>query len=108
MSDVTNQYIVRAKRVGEAQYLSLRSALTKTMKHQGWKVEQNNCIGGARSVNEEDLKKNLLYFKVPSSSVEPIRTKLVMTIFDEYVNILKGMYSIRFNRRSDHGGNLAS
>ena len=30
-------------------------------------------------------------------------TKLVMKIFDEYTNILKGMYSIRFNGRSDHG-----
>jgi hypothetical protein len=27
-----------------------------------------------------------------------------MTIFDEYANILKGMYSIRFNGRSDPGG----
>jgi hypothetical protein len=27
-----------------------------------------------------------------------------MTIFDEYANILKGMYSIRFNGRPDPGG----
>jgi hypothetical protein len=30
-----------------------------------------------------------------------------MTIFDEYANILKGMYSIRFNGRSDPGGTSA-
>ena len=57
-----------------------------------------------RSLNEEELKTNLAYFKVPPTSVELIHTKLTMIIFDEYVNILKGMYSIRFNGRSDHGG----
>ena len=30
-----------------------------------------------------------------------------MTIFDEYANILKGMYSIRYNGRSDLGGTSA-
>jgi hypothetical protein len=30
-----------------------------------------------------------------------------MTIFDEYANILKGMYSIRFNGRPDSGGTSA-
>ncbi len=104
MSDVTNQCIVRAKNVAEEQHLSLRSVLSKTMQRQGWKVEQVSFITGAWSLNEEDLKKNLAYFKVPSVRVEPIHTKLVMMIFDEYANILKGMYSIRFNGRSDHGG----
>ena len=74
------------------------------MQRQGWRVEQVSFIAGARSLNEEELKKNLAYFKVPSTSVEPIRTKLAMKIFDEYTNILKGMYSIRFNDRPDHGG----
>ena len=73
------------------------------MQHQGWKVEQVSFIAGARSLNEEEIKKNLAYFEVPSASVEPIRAKLAMTIFDEYANILKGMYSIRFNGRPDHG-----
>ena len=84
-----------------------KQALAKTMQRQGWKVEQVSFIAGARSLNEEELKKNLAYFKVPSASVEPIRTKLAMTIFDEYASILKGMYSIRFNGRSDHGGTTA-
>jgi hypothetical protein len=30
-----------------------------------------------------------------------------MTIFDEYENILKGMYSTRFNGRTDLGGTSA-
>ena len=101
MSDVTNQYIVRAKRVTEAQYASLRSALVITIQRQGWRVEQVSFIAGAWSLNEEKLKKHLAYFKVPSASVE--LTKLAMKVFDEYTNILKGMYSIRFNGRSDHG-----
>ena len=58
MSDVTNQYIIRSKRLVETQYTSLRSALVMTMQRQGWKVEQVNFITGERSLNEEDLKKN--------------------------------------------------
>ena len=103
MSDVTSHYIVRAKREAEAQYESLRSALVRTMQHQGWMVEQVGFITGTRSLNEEELKKNLTLFEVPSSSIEPIRAKLTMKIFDEYANILKGMYSIRYNGKSDHG-----
>ena len=91
MSDVTNHYIVRAKREAEAHYESLRSMLVKTMKHQGWRVEQVSFVAGVRSLNEEELKKNLEYFKVPSASVDLIRSKLDMKIFDEYANILKGM-----------------
>ena len=68
-------------------------------------VEQVRFIAEVRSLNEEEFKKNLSYFEVPSTSVEPIRSKLTMIIFDEYAIILKGMYSIRFNGRPDHGGN---
>ena len=57
MSDVTSHYIVRAKRVAEAQYASLKSALAITMQRQGWKVEQVSFIAGARSLNEKELKK---------------------------------------------------
>ena len=102
MSDVTSHYIVRVKIVAMAQYKSLRSTLGKVMQRSGWVVHQRSFITGERSLNEEDLKENLEYFKVPSTSIESIRTKLAMTIFDEYANILKGMYSIRFNGRSDH------
>jgi hypothetical protein len=107
MSDVTSHYIVRAKSVAVAQYESLRSALSKTMQHSGWMVHQRSFIAGARSLNEAEFKENLEYFKVPSASIDSIRTKLAMTLFDEYANILKGMYSIRFNGRSDLGSTSA-
>ena len=77
------------------------------MQRSGWVVHQRSFIAGARSLNEAELKENLEYFKVPSASIDSIRTKLAMTIFDEYANILKGMYSIRFNGRSDLGGTSA-
>ncbi len=107
MSDVTSHYIVRTKSVTMAQYESLRSALDKTMQRSGWVVHQRSFVVGARSLNEAELKENLEYFKVPSASIDSIRTKLAMTIFDEYANILKGMYSRRFNGRSDLGGTSA-
>ncbi len=106
MSDVTSRYTLRAKRSAEAQYESLRSVLDITMQRQGWKIEQVSIIAGARSLNEEDLKKNVTYFEVPPASIEPIRTKLVMKIFDEYTNILKGMYSIRCLRKIRPRGHL--
>jgi hypothetical protein len=53
-------------------------------------VSQRSFIAGARSLNEKDLHDNLAYFK-------SIRSKLDFKIFDEYANILKGMYSMRFN-----------
>ena len=77
------------------------------MQRSGWVVHQRSFIAGARSLNETELKENLEYFKVPSVSIDSIRNKLAMTIFDEYANILKGMYSIRFNGRSDLGGTSA-
>ncbi len=103
MSDVTSHYIVRVKSVAMTQYKSLHSALGKVIQRSGWVVHQRSFIAGARSLNETELKENLEYFKVPSASIELIRTKLVMTIFDEYANILKGMYSTRFNGRADLG-----
>jgi hypothetical protein len=104
MSDVTSHYIVRARSVAMTQYESLWSALGKTMQRSGWVVHQHIFISVVWSLNEEELKENLEYFKVPSSRIDSIRTKLTMTIFDKYANILKGMYSMRFNGRSDLGG----
>ena len=75
--------------------------------HMGWSVRQVIFVAGARSLNEAELKTNLEIFDVPSAIIEPIRTKLAMTIFDEYANILNGMYSIRFNGKSDLGGTSA-
>ncbi len=51
-----------------AQYESLRSALGKVMQHSGWVVHQRSFVAGARSLNEEEFKENLEYFKVPSMS----------------------------------------
>ena len=47
MSDVTDQYITRAKRVAEVQYASITSALDKTLRPQGWLVKQVSFIAGA-------------------------------------------------------------
>ena len=65
MSDVTSHYVVNPKRVAEAQYASLRSALAIVMQRQGWKVEQVSFIAGARSLNEEELKRTLLISRFP-------------------------------------------
>jgi hypothetical protein len=106
MSCVTDQYVKRAKHVAEAQYKPLKSALQKTLGLQGWTVTQKNFIPGARSLNEQDLHDNLVYFKVPEAGIDSIRSKLAFKIFDEYANILKGMYSTRFNgcpkNKGDH------
>ena len=55
-------------------------------------------------MNEQDLHDNLAYFKVPEAGIESIRSKLVLIIFDEYANILKGMYITRFNGRPKKKG----
>ena len=77
--------------------MSLKRALGVTLQHQGWEVEQISFIAGSRSLNEQDLRKNLKFFQVPEASIEAIGSKLVMKIFDEYANILRCMYNTRFN-----------
>ncbi len=104
MSCVTDKYVKQAKHVAEAQYAPLNSALQKTLGLQGWTVNQRSFIAGARSLNEQDLHDNLSYFKVPQAGIDSIRSKLVFKIFDEYANILKGMYSTRFNGRPKNKG----
>ena len=104
MSDVTTRYVVTANCVAEEEYAFFISALSKTMQHPGWMVEQVSFIVVTRSLNKEELKKTLEFFKVPKASMESIRSELIMKIFDEYANILKGMYSIRFDGRSVHAG----
>jgi len=97
MSCVTDQYVRRARNVAEAQYASIKSALERTLNPQGWIVSQRSFIAGARSLHEKDVHDNLAYFKVPQAGIESIRSKLALKIFDEYANILKGMYSTRFS-----------
>jgi hypothetical protein len=104
MSCVTDQYVKRAKHVAEVQYASLKSVLQKMLGLQGWTVNQKSFIAGTRSLNDQDLHDNLVYFKVPYAVIDSIRSKLAFKIFDEYVNILKGMYSTRFNGRPKNKG----
>ncbi len=87
MSCVTDQYVKRAKRVAEAQYAPIKSALQKTFGFQKWTVIQISFIAGARSLNEKDLHDNLAHFKVPQVGIDSIRSKLAFKIFDEYANI---------------------
>ncbi len=61
MSCVTGQYVTRAKNVATAQYASIKSALERTLHHQGWTVNQKGFITGERSLNEKDLHANLAY-----------------------------------------------
>lgn len=49
-------------------------------------------------VKRRKLKDQSVYFKVPQSVQDCHRVhKIVLKICDEYLNILKGMYSTRFN-----------
>jgi hypothetical protein len=96
MSDVCDQYIIRAKHTVEDQYVSLRSDISAVIQCQGWKVEQITFITGARSVNKQDLSKNLKFFNVPEARIQSIYSKVAMRVFDVYTNILKCMYNIRF------------
>jgi hypothetical protein len=98
MSDVFDQYLSIAKHTAEIQYVSLRSAISKTIQIEGWRVEEISFITGARSVtlNKQDFSKNLKFFNVPEASIQSIYSKLAMRVFDVYANILKCMYSTRF------------
>jgi hypothetical protein len=104
MSSVTDQYVKRAKHVAESQYAPIKAVLQQTLGFRGWTVNPRRFIAGARSLNEKDLNENLTYFKVPQAGIDSIRSKLAFKIFDEYANILKGMYSTRFNGRPKNKG----
>jgi hypothetical protein len=97
MSDVCERYLVRSKSTTENQYASLRSAISTVIQRQDWKVEQISFITGTRSVDKRDFSKNMRFFRVPEASIKSIYSKLLMRVFDVYVNILKCMYSTRFN-----------
>ena len=97
MSDVCDQYVVRAKREAEDQYESLHSAISGAIQRVGWKVEQVSFITGEHSVNKKDFSKNMKFFKVPEASIQSVYSKLTMRVFDVYANILKCMYSTRFS-----------
>ena len=97
MSDCCERYLVRVKSTAENQYASLRSAISTVIHRQGWKVDQISFITGARSVDKRDFSKNMRFFRVPEASINSIYSKLTMRTFDVYANILKCIYSTRFN-----------
>jgi hypothetical protein len=65
MSVIGTSLESRGKRTAEDQYVSLRSVISEVIQCQDWKVEQISFITGARSVNKQDLSKNLKFFNVP-------------------------------------------
>jgi len=97
MSYVCERYLIRAKGTAKNQYVSLRTAISSVIQSQGWKVEQISFITGARSVDKQDLSRNLKFFRVPEVSINSIYSKLAMRVFDVYANILKCMYSTRLS-----------
>ncbi len=97
MSCVTDQYVRRARNSEEAQYVSIKSTLERTLGTQRWIISQRCFIVGTRSLDEKDFHDNLSYFKVQQAGIESIRSKLGFKIFDEYANILKVMFRTRFN-----------
>ena len=56
----------------------------KTRRPQGWLVprKQVSLIAGARSLNEQDLRQSSESFNVHQASIETIRSKLVMKVFE--------------------------
>ena len=96
MSDVCDQYLTRTKHTSEDQYEYLRSALSVAIQFEGWRVEQISFITGARSVNKQDLSKNLKFFNVSEVNIQSIYSKLALRVFDVYANILTCMYITRF------------
>jgi hypothetical protein len=97
MSDHCEHYLARAKKIADIQYATLCSAISTVIQRQGWKVDQASFITGARSVDKQDFRKNFKFFGVPEVSISSIYSKLAMRTFDIYANILKCMYSTRFN-----------
>jgi hypothetical protein len=104
MSDITDLYLLRVKSTTENQHTSLRNTLSDVIHRQAWKVEQISFVTGSRSVNEQDLRRNLKFFRVPEASIQSIYSKLGMRVFDVYANILKCMYSVRFNGGTTRSG----
>ncbi len=97
MSDCCEHYLVRAKTTVENQYASLRSAISTVIQRQSWKVDQVSFMTVARSVDKQDFRNNFKFFGVPEASISSIYSKLAMRTFDVNANILKCMYSTRFN-----------
>ena len=59
MSDVTENYLTWVKDKGTGRYESSKSVLERSIGLQGWEVKQVSFIAGARSLNDQDLRKIL-------------------------------------------------
>ena len=58
-------------------------------------LKQMSFTAGARSLNEEDLRKTLqVFIKVPQAGIDTICSRLTMNIYDEHSNLhhSRGMY----------------
>jgi hypothetical protein len=104
MSDVCYRYLLRVKLTVENQYTSLRSTISEVIHRHGWKVKQISFVTSWRSVNKQELRKNLKFVQVPEASIQSVYSKLTMRVFDVYANILKCMYSTRFSGGSTRLG----
>ena len=71
MSCVTEEYVTRTRNVSVTQYVSINSALDRTLGPQGWSVRQKIFITGAQSLNEQDLQENLDMYILLSLSLSP-------------------------------------
>ena len=71
-------------------------------------MEQISFVTGSRSVNKQDLRRNLKFFQVPEASIQSIYSKLAIRVFDVYANILKCMYSTRFSGGPARAGGASS
>jgi hypothetical protein len=72
ISDIRTKNVTRSKNVEVVQYVYIKSELERTLGPQEWLVSQRSSIGGARSLNEQDLHENLVYFRVPQTDIESI------------------------------------
>jgi hypothetical protein len=70
ISCAKDQYVKLAKHIAEVQYVSIKSALQRTLGPHGWIVSRRSFITGARSLNEKDLQDNLAYVKVPQTGID--------------------------------------
>ena len=84
MSDVCDQYLTRAKHTEEDQYESLRSVISVVIHREDWRVDQISFITGARSVNKQDLSKNLKFFNVSEANIQSKYSKLALRCIREY------------------------
>jgi hypothetical protein len=48
---------------------TLQSVISEAIQCQGWKVEQISFVTGARSVNKEELSKNLKFLNVSETTI---------------------------------------